>query len=236
MNYKAMLLERRVVAKDTVVLILEKPKNFIFIPGQYIDVGLLNTNLEEYERFRSLSIGSVPQEEFLLLSYRSRPSQFKQRIDQLPLGADLEIQGPLGRFILYPGQEPVVFLAGGIGVVPFLAIIKSQTLKKSSRDLDLFYSSSSLNELAFLQELTALERENPHFKFIPTLTAKKSFEEWKGQRGYIDSKMIKNYLADFKNSLFYIAGTPDMVMDLRFMVTGLGVNPAQIKTESFDGY
>lgn len=235
MQYRSKLLVRRIAAKETTVLILEKPKNFKFVPGQYIDIGIVNSGLNEYERFRSLSIGSVPTDDFLLLAYRNRSSEFKKAVESLPIGSNLEIEGPFGRFILYPGEQSVVFLAGGIGVMPFLSIIQSATLSKSKRRLYLFYSNSNFKESAFLNELKAQERENPFFKFIPTLTSQDT-KDWQGEGGYIDSKMLKKYLTDFKNSLFYIAGTPDMVMDLRFMVTSLGVDPSQIRTESFDGY
>lgn len=235
MQYRAKLLTRRIAAKETTLLILEKPKNFKFTPGQYLDIGIVNSGLDEYERFRSLSIGSVPTDDFLLLAYRNRSSEFKKAVERLPIGSNLEIQGPFGRFILYPGEQPVVFLAGGIGVVPFLSIIQSVTLSKSKRRLYLFYSNSNFKESAFLNELKAQERENPFFKLIPTLTSQDT-KDWQGERGYIDSKMLKKYLTEVKNTLFYIAGTPDMVMDLRFMVTSLGVDPSQIRTESFDGY
>lgn len=234
-QYRLKLLDRKLVAEQTVVLILEKPKNFIFIPGQYIDVLLPDAGLDDFEAFRTLSIGSVPSDDFLLLAYRNRPSEFKKAVNNLPVGSKVEIQGPFGRFVLYPGKERVYFLAGGIGVVPFLSIIQSATLSKSKRRLYLFYSNSNFKESAFLNELKAQERENPFFKFIPTLTSQDT-KDWQGEGGYIDSKMLKKYLTDFKNSLFYIAGTPDMVMDLRFMVTSLGVDPSQIRTESFDGY
>lgn len=235
-QYKAKLLARKLIAEQTVVLILEKPKDFTFIPGQYIDVGLLEGNMDSFEAFRTLSIGNSPSDDFLMLSYRNRVSEFKKKMDNLPIGSEVEIQGPFGRFILYPGQEPVIFLAGGIGIVPFLSIIESETIKSSTRELCLIYSNSNLKEIAFFNQLKELESQNPHFKFIPTLTTKSLPKDWSGEKGYIDSQMIKRHQANFNNSLFYIAGTPDMVMDLRFMVTTLGVDPSQIRTESFDGY
>lgn len=236
-KYKVKILDRRLIAQNTVVLVLTKPKGFNFLSGQYLDLIIpRKPDLEYYETGRTFTIASSPQEGNLVVIYRDRDSGFKNTIRELKVGSDLFIEGPFGRFVI--GSESVsVMLAGGVGVAPFLSMIKDQLFKKSARKIMLFYSNHSKDEAAFLAELQSLADDNPQFTLVPTLTQKNLIDTgWPGEYGYISSVMIKKYLFEFSSAVFYICGTPDMVFDLRIMISQLGIKSANIRTESFDGY
>ena len=67
----------------------------------------------------------------------------------------------------------------------------------------LFYSNHRPEDTAFLQELRALEKQNPHYKFIPTMTdMDKSKYEWQGEIGYVNKKVIRNIYQRFSETYF----------------------------------
>src|SRR3989338_7876183 len=246
MTFKTHLQEKETIAQGTTALILEKPKNFSFLAGQYIDLGLVGQkDLADYDSFRTLTLASAPQEDQLILVYRNRDSEFKNRVSELPLGSEMIIEGPFGRFILPEEDKRVaVFLAGGVGVVPFVSIIKDEIYKRSNKKIYLFYSNFSLEEAAYLKELQNLEKENSNFKSIPTFTSSNfSFPPQGGkakptnfETGYISMEMIEKYIDNTSQVVFYLCGTPDMIFDLRMMLNAAGVPSTNIRTESFDGY
>jgi ferredoxin-NADP reductase len=92
-------------------------------------------------------------------------------------------------------------------------------------------------DAAFLDEIQALQRENPNYTFIGTMAAmERSQRPWLGQTGHINQTMLARVLTGIARPIFYIAGPPPMVNGLRAMLKGAGVIDCDIRTESFTGY
>jgi ferredoxin-NADP reductase len=237
---KVKLVKKSFVADETLALWVEKPRGFKFEAGQYIDLGFEDNNLPDYERFRELSIGNTQNEDTLLLAFRMSESTYKKRLLELVVGSELLVMGPYGRFTLHQEAKiPAVFIAGGIGVVPFRSMVLEATKRRLSHKLFLFYSNHSLTDVAFLEDLKKAADENSNFIFVPTLTAKgHQGDHWQGELGHITTEMINKYLSPsyLADSTYYICGTPDMVLDFRMMLYEAGVSGSNVRTESFTGY
>jgi predicted ferric reductase len=81
-------------------------------------------------------------------------------------------------------EKPAVFLAGGIGIMPFLSIIRQAGHDKSPHQMYLFYSNRRPEDAAFLDLLSEAtkQNQNPNFHLIATMTEMdKSRREWKGE-------------------------------------------------------
>lgn len=77
-----------------------------------------------------------------------------------------------------------VFLAGGIGITPFRSILFWAAKEKLPHRLVLFYSNRRPEDAPFLDELQALEKENPNYTFVATMTGiDKSSRSWSGETG-----------------------------------------------------
>jgi ferredoxin-NADP reductase len=238
-GYPSKLLGHTDVAKGTMAFQLEKPPNFAFRAGQSIDLGLVGLAQDSSHRLtHTFSIASDPSDEEILVATRMRDTTFKRTLSQLPIGTEIRIEGPMGSFTLHNNTaRPAVLLAGGVGIAPFLSIVSHARKKGLHHRIILFYANRQLEDAAFINVLWKLERANPRFSFVPTLTRLTgNSAEWKGETGYISSEMLHRHVSRLHGPIFYIAGPPAMVAATQRMLVEAAVDEDDIRTEEFAGY
>ena len=144
----------------------------------------------------------------------------------------------MGSFSLHNNTaRPAVFLAGGIGIAPFLSMLSYATGEKLRHPIVLFYANRYLEDAAFMDPLWKLERANPRFRFVPTLTrTDKNYRGWKGETGHINSEMLVTQVGIVRGPIYYIAGPPTMVAATRRTLSEAGVDEDDVRTEEFAGY
>ena len=109
--------------------------------------------------------------------------------------------------------------------------------KQLLHHLFLFYSNRRPEDAAFLEEMEELEKENPNYKFIGTMTDMAgSNRVWRGETGLINQEMLAKYIGDLAAPIYYIAGPPAMVAAMRQTLSDAGVNSDDICAEEFAGY
>jgi ferredoxin-NADP reductase len=237
--YQSTLLGRTEVAEGTMAFQFEKPKDFVFKAGQYIDLTLLGSHAGSSNGLtHTFSIASSPFDEELLVTTRMRRTIFKQALSVLPIGTGARIEGPMGSFSLHNNTSRLaVFLAGGIGIAPFLSMVSYATAEKLRHPIILFYANRYLEDAAFINALWKLERANPRFRFVPTLTRIANDNgAWRGKTGYISSEMLFAQIGILRGPIYYIAGPPTMVAAMRRTLAEVGVDGDDIRTEEFAGY
>jgi len=237
--YRTSLLGRTRVADGTMAFQFEKPKDFHFKPGQYVYLTIPDPEDGAASRItHTFSIASSPLSQDLLVTTRMRNTRFKRTLAVLPIGSAARILGPMGSFHLHNNTaRPAVLLAGGIGIAPFLSILSYAAQEKLSRPLFLFYANRRLEDAAFLNDLQQLERENPRFRFVPTLTRPTAPElSWKGRTGHFSSEMLLAQVGQLRGPIYYIAGPCKMVAATIQTLGNLGVNEDDIRTQEFAGY
>jgi len=103
--------------------------------------------------------------------------------------------------------------------------------------VSLFYSNRRPEDAAFLDTLQTLEKTNPNFRLICTMTEmSKSKKEWKGETVLIDKEMLLRHLSVVQGPIYYIAGPPTMVTAMRETLVSAGVEEDDIRAEEFAGY
>jgi len=230
------IIEKKEIAEGTMGLYLEKPAGFSYSAGQYV---LLHVpQLKEKggrEATHPMSLASAPYQGHLLIAMRISSSEFKQTINNMAVGDELEIDGPIGNFILNNDNRPVVFLAGGIGIAPFFGIIQDQQNNGWPRQITLFYSNKTPLYTAFLESLSGIK--NDKFSFIPTMSQVPDYDaSWAGERGRINAMMISRHVSNPMVPLYYVVGLPEMVKVTKEELLKLSVLPENIKIEFFTGY
>ena len=101
----------------------------------------------------------------------------------------------------------------------------------------LFYSNRRPEEAPFVEVLENLEKTNPQFRFIPTMTEMpRSKKTWNGETVRINQEMLSKYLNDLRGPIYYIAGPPAMVSLMRKVLVASGVDEDDIRTDEFAGY
>lgn len=227
------------VAEGTLAFSLKKPAGFSFKAGQSADLTLLEPPETDGEgNTRTFSIASAPSENELLFATRLRDTAYKRSLRKLQPGVRLKLDGPMGSFNLHKNAtKPAVFLAGGIGITPFLSMIREAARQKDPHQIYLFYSNRRPEDAAFMEELEATQKQNPNFHLIATMAEmEKSKKSWSGERGFIDAAMLKRRLADLNGPIYYAAGPPAMVAAMKDMLVKAGVDEDDLRAEDFPGY
>ena len=237
-GYQSRLLSRVEVAQNTMAFHFVKPAGFEFKPGQSVDLTLVNPPETDSEgNTRTFSIACATFENQLIFATRMRDTAFKRSLKKMELGTVVNMNSAMGSFTLHKNSaKPAVFLAGGIGITPFSSIVRQADHDRAPHKLYLFYSNRRPEDAAFLETLLELEKSNPNFRLIATMTQMpNSKKKWDGETGLIEKDMLSRHLGNLQGPIYYVAGPPPMVTDMRKVLVASGVDEDDIRSEEFAG-
>jgi ferredoxin-NADP reductase len=221
------LIKKEPIAEGTIAFHFEKPVDFEFRAGQFVDYTLINPpETDEEGNTRGFSLAYAPFEDDLVAASRMRDTAFKRVLKDMPLGTEIKLDGPYGDFTLHKTETtPAVFLIGGIGVTPVRSMIAQATHDKTAHKITLLHANRTPADAPFAAD----------FKYIP-VASDASLEGWDGERGRIDAALLKRHVPDLSLPIYYLSGPEGMVKAMRQMLVGIGVNEDNIRTEEFTGY
>ncbi|MBI2294478.1 MAG: FAD-dependent oxidoreductase [Betaproteobacteria bacterium] len=237
-TYQVKLSGREQVAEGTMAFRFEKPAGFSFKPGQAVAFELIDPPAGDGQSRRTFSLVSAPFESTLVVATRMRDSAFKRTLKALPTGGAIKIQGPFGDMTLHEDRaRPAAFIAGGIGITPFMSMVRQATKDARPQRLSLIYSNRRPEDAAFLAELQGLERQNPDFRLCATMTEmSQSARRWDGEQGVVDAALVRRCVGDIAAPVYYLAGPPAMVDAMQEVLRGAGVAEDDVHSEEFYGY
>src|SRR3989344_460810 len=161
-------------------------KEFVFIAGQYIQMGLpelLYPDPKGASRTLSIAFSSNDKEK-ISIAFRDSGSGFKRTLMELPFATLIDIEGPFGFFTLpRSASQSVVFIAGGIGITPCLSMIRFADEMKRPGSITLLYANRDKESAAYLDELETIAARNPKFVL-------------KNEFGRIDTAFIQDTVKD----------------------------------------
>lgn len=226
-SFMSRLIKKEQLTGDTYSFYFTRPSAFEFIPGQYIKMILSIENPDERGVSRFFSLPSSPTErDHLMITTRILQSTFKKTLGSLPLGAEVQIRGPHGMFVLDEKDPRLkVYLAGGIGITPARSMLVYLRDKNLNIPFTLMASFSNKDEIIFQDELNALASDGRKIIYIVT-----------SREGRIDEEKIKKNVPDLSTSLFYISGPAGFVDAMEKLVKSMGIREENIKSEDFPGY
>lgn len=236
---EARLMRRETVAEGTMAFYFSKPSGFCHAAGQSLLMSIIDPPETDSEgNARTFTIASAPHEAELMIATRMRDTAFKRALKTAPAGTPVTIDGPNGEMVLHDdATRPAVFLAGGIGITPFLSMIRHATHRRLAHRMYLFYSNRRPEDAAFLHELEETEYANANYRLIATMAEpEKSLESWWGEVGFIRREMLELHLPATAHPIYYFAGPPPMTMAMREMLDAMGVNEQDMRYEEFYGY
>jgi two-component system, OmpR family, phosphate regulon sensor histidine kinase PhoR len=200
---------------------LEKSK-FDFTEGQYVSVTLPALMFpDDRGEMREFSLVSSAGEGELVIAFRNTGSGFKKTLLNMPKGSKVSVQGPYGFFVL-PKRlgKKYLFIAGGIGITPFISMLKGLSKKKKFPEVTLLTFDKN-------------EKRNPYSAFLKDLGKNDNFDYFP-YFGGLKIKDLKVHVSS--RDLYYVAGPPDMVSAIVAKLERLGVDRKKIKLEEFTGY
>ena len=207
-----------------------------FTAGQYF---MLFIDVAGEEKCKPFSFSSSPTEtSHIEFTKRLTGSDFSNALETLKKGDKVRIKMPLGSFTFKKSRTgKIAFLCGGIGITPVRSMVKYATDLSITADLVLLYGNSGEDEIVFREDLDAMQKANPYFKVVYTLTCPDVPKEWKGCCGFIDKTMIEREMPDFNDRTFFVCGSPYMVKCLVDVLKGeLNILDERIVVEHFMGY
>ncbi len=216
-----------------------KPPGFRHQAGQSLLLTLINPPQTDSEGdARTFTIASAPNEAELMVATRMRDTAFKRVLKAAPAGMTVKMDGPSGEMVLHDDTaRPAVFLAGGIGITPFLAMARHATSERLPHRLYLFYSNRRPEDAAFLPELQKMEQLNPNYHLVATMAeAEKSTQHWSGETGFIRREMLERHLTGVTNPVYYFAGPPPMTRAMQNLLESIGISEQAMRYEEFYGY
>jgi ferredoxin-NADP reductase len=204
-------------------------------PGQHVAVRL--TGEDGSVAQRSYSIASAPEARSLELTVeRIEDGEVSPYlVDEVRPGDRFELRGPIGGYFVWTTNEggPLLLVAGGSGVVPLMAMLRHRAAVGSRLPTILLYSSRTLEDVIYRDELQLLAGKGDGLRIQHTLTRRQP-EGWTGGARRIDAAMLAE--AGFPPSerpRIFICGPTGLVESAAQLLASLGHEPALIKTERF---
>jgi ferredoxin-NADP reductase len=204
--------------------------------GQHYDVRL--TAADGYQAQRSYSIASPPSctgEVDLTIEKIADGEVSPYFHDTLEVGDQVEVRGPIGGYFVWEPAlgGPLLLIAGGSGVVPLMAILRERASAEPMPTTVLLYSSRTLEDVIYGDELASLAAGDAGLRVIQTLTRSQP-PGWTGYDRRIDRAMLTEAIAAAgPQPLAYICGPTLLVEAAANGLVELGVSPAQVRTERF---
>jgi len=216
-------------------IVLDLPRWSGHRPGQHVDVRL--TAEDGYQAQRSYSIASAPEDEqFELTVERLDDGEVSPYlVDEMRAGDELELRGPIGGYFIWeePLGGPVLWIAGGSGLVPFRSMWRHHRAVRSKVPARLLCSARSLPLLIYRDELTRLDADG--IGVSVTLTREQP-EGWPGHRGRVDQDLLAEVgWSPDERPLIYVCGPTGFVETTASALVALGHDPSRVRTERFGG-
>jgi ferredoxin-NADP reductase len=220
----------RIETPRTKTFRLRVPMWVAHLPGQHYDVRL--TAPDGYRAERSYSIASSPLDEGVVELTIDRLDGGEVSTyfhDVLVAGDEVEVRGPFASYFVWRGEEPVLLLGGGSGVVPLMSMLRHRRRTAPELPMRLVYSARTAAEVLFADELredavVALTREAP-------IASAAATEHYRVRRGRIDAALIAGEA--FDSGLAFVCGSDPFVEAATRLLLEAGYGASRIRTERF---
>lgn len=230
--------QKKEIARDTYEFIFSDTNSFTFTPGQYFEWTLPRVPLDSRGNRRFFTIASSPTENRIKIGVRiyPSPSSFKRTLLELHPGNIIIASQLSGDFVLpEDSNQKLVFVAGGIGITPFVAIIKYLLDKGEKREIVLFYANKTADEIAYGDLLSRAEKEL-NAKAVYLIDKDATAPNFKCEFGRLSEEIIKKHVPDYHERLFYLSGPNAMVNAYKELLAIMGIKGGQVVTDYFPGY
>jgi ferredoxin-NADP reductase len=256
-RFQSPLIEKIPRVADIVSFRFERPDGYEYAAGQWASLTIPGPAEPLSHHF---TMSSSPTEPFLEISTRLRGTEFKNALDAVHLGQEVEVEGPFGSFSLTDSRvvmdpkvpvpaRPIAFITGGIGITAPRSILRyladsvhgagfaGEGAAPVGAPLRLLYANHSEDDIAFRDEVDEIARALPHFKVVHVLS--RPSPAWTGRQGHVDGDLVNAELGRagaLTSWLYFLSGPPSLVAALRDVLLANGVGDGSIKAERYLGY
>ena len=215
------------LSNTTIAFSLEGAAELAFLPGQYVNVLVPGT-----DQRRSYSFSSPPGADTLSFLVRDiQPGLMSTFLrEKAQPGTPMEFVGPAGAFYLREVKRPLLFLAGGTGLAPFLAMLgRLAQTGTGGHPVHMVYGVTNDEDLVGVDRLEEYAARIPGFTFATCVAAQESTHP---RKGYVTRHIEPGHLNGGDVDI-YLCGPPPMVDAVRGWLAEQGVTPANFYYEKF---
>ncbi len=198
-------------------------------PGQFMLLNLKrNGNISEKHPF---TISSSPTWDNHTVSIKSI-GDFTSSIKNTKIGDKAFIDAPYGIFsyLNFEKNKDLVFIVGGIGITPFMSMLRYMYDIGINRKVTILWGNKTENDVIFKEELDKINKKLNELKIIHVMSEQ---ENWSGEKGFINQKIITKHIEKLDNKEFLICGPPIMMDIVTDTLIRMGVKNKFIHKEAF---
>lgn len=206
------------------VMAKAKTAKLSFVPGQFGFVSFKSPGLSSEPH--PFSFSSSPAEETVRFSIKML-GDFTLHVPRVKVGDTLFIKGPYGRFghSVINSKNRQIWIAGGIGITPFLSLLRHISINDSKQSIVLFYSYGRKEEAIFDKEINDLIYMNENIVYVPWCTYEKGRVSVDKMKAYLDSEP--------SNYIYHLCGPAPMMSSITKNLIHQGVDEENIYFEEF---
>jgi predicted ferric reductase len=197
-------------------------------PGQFLIVQLVRDG--KVSEPHPFTISSSPTDEHLSITVKSL-GDFTSTVSATKTTDTAFIDAPYGAFSFLNHDAPdLLFVAGGIGITPFMSMLRYIRDTGLRRNIVLICGNKREQDIPFRAELDSLQAEIRSLKVVHVMSSQ---DDWPGARGYVDRAKLSGYVTNLANAEVFLCGPPAMMASVIKALTGLGVPKSRIHYERF---
>jgi predicted ferric reductase len=202
---------------------LTPQKSFTYQAGQFLIISFLDKAIGKESH--PFSIVSAPDEDVIRLAVKNL-GDYTSKIQQLKTGVRVKARGPFGIFnYKIADSKKQIWIAGGIGITPFVSMAEDLSKTGKNYEIDLFYAVNKMEDAVYLERLKEIAMQIPDkfrvFTMVNTI----------GESLSADSVILKT--DGFEGKRFFLCGPPGMMQAVQAGLKQLGVAKNYIKSEEF---
>ena len=214
---------------------LKDPPDIKFIAGQYVQLLCPKYKGSNEEVYRAYSIASDPNANNLIdLIIRRVPNGICTTwcFDYLKEGDVVNMNGPYGDFRLSDTDAPMVFVAGGSGMAPFVSILHAMRNTNNTRQAKYFFGGNAVNDLCLDEQMKEFADVLEGFEFIPVVANPIEGDDWTGEIGLV-TEAAQRRCQDLSGYEGYLCGSPGMIDAAARVFVGMGMSEEKIYYDKF---
>lgn len=227
--------ERRRLSTSSYEYVFDTKRPVNHIAGQYMEITVPHAHKDGRGIRRIFSIVNAPDDTTIRFGIKmyDRPSSFKKTLQQLEAGAIVDATSIGGDFILPKSSAtPLLFIAGGIGITPFISHLLYLKRQDEHRDIVLIYSVSTIDDLAYVD---SIKDSGIRVVVVTESNIRLPVAAWIHHNAqYLTKEDFVMYIPDVSRRSVYVSGPPQMVDATKSLLKRIGAK--SITCDYFTGY
>jgi predicted ferric reductase len=213
----------RLDATVTEVVMYPEGRRMHYAPGQFVFISFSDGGIES--EVHPFSISSAPTEAVLRITIKAL-GDYTKTIQNLQVGATAKIEGPFGSFTYLRGSNlSQIWIAGGIGITPFLNMARNLRVNTHTGHLvDFYYSAKTKEEMVFLEELQCISAEYPNLHIIPFNA---------DEKGFLNMDVVQKLSGELLGKDIFVCGPPPMMRGILAQCRMKGIPRNLVHSEEF---